>query len=60
MSDTPLTDAKWKSEWDFHYENGRSSPAHGMYDFAGELEKQLATMREALIYKVSLKVQVLF
>ena len=49
MSDTPRTAAAWLSEWKAHENSGgRSSPAHGMCDFAESLERELAASQVAL------------
>ena len=43
---TPRTAAVWLSEWKAHENSGgRSSPAHGMCDFAEQLERELDAER---------------
>ena len=47
VRETPRTDARWKEEWEFHRKSGgRASPAHGMCDFARELEREVQALGE--------------
>ena len=49
---TPRTAAAWLSEWKAHENSGgRSSPAHGMCDFAESLERELAALKAELARK---------
>ena len=46
---TPRTAAAWLSEWKAHENSaGKSSPAHGMCDFAEQLERELSAAQAEL------------
>jgi len=48
MSDTPRTDARWEEEWANKAKHKEASPAHGMFDLAAQLERELAAAQARL------------
>src|SRR5258708_6425099 len=42
LVETPRTDAAWDAEWQAKALDPNADPAHGMCDFAMELERELA------------------